>query len=408
MIKNSELISSGCVCEVYLSFDKDTGLKKIIKVYPEKNREFYETEKMVLLKYKTINFPALIDSYINDEGCIIETEYIDGKTLYNYIIENGRMKRKQAAGVMMKLTEALYKFYRISEERFIIGDLSANNIILRKDGEISIIDLNSVSERKHELKGTTIAYFDRGMLKKPDSNINCDIYSLGILYLFMLTGDTGHEGIAAVDARDAGIIRSCVIKKDIEDLEELKRLFDQKEGEKKIRSFFKRNIAVVGCTEFALELAYTIYNSGFCVSLTGDGIHSGSSGFFIKNCGDFELDRSGNEDVMISLYEDLNEAGMNNPHRIFIAIPANTYSIEEILDKDIKDKSEVSFVFFKYDKKYMLSKEYIKRLLPNQSIFFIGNTKKRIMSYETGYVKYIRDIKASKEYKVIIKSITGV
>lgn len=96
------------------------------------------------LKY----FPAIIDSGSpDDKFYYIIMEFIDGVTLYDYIMESynktGTPLRNEVYTILLNLTKSLEVMYSTG---IIHGDLSVENVMIEKDHTVKLIDFEKSSK----------------------------------------------------------------------------------------------------------------------------------------------------------------------------------------------------------------------------------------------------------------------
>lgn len=126
-------------------------------------------------------------------------EYIEGKTLRQWMNENPSPEIQQAIELAQKIITGLRVFHRLE---MIHRDLKPENIMLTKDGDVKIIDFGSVKiagiheistpVERLELLGTK-NYTAPEYLLSMDGNNQSDIFSLGIIIYEMLTGHLPYE-----------------------------------------------------------------------------------------------------------------------------------------------------------------------------------------------------------------------
>lgn len=96
------------------------------------------------LDYKKY-FPAIIDSgSLNDKFYYIIMEFIEGVTLYDYLVEKNVMRSKtEVYTILRNLTKALEAMYSTG---IIHGDLSVENVMIEKDHSVKLIDFEKSSK----------------------------------------------------------------------------------------------------------------------------------------------------------------------------------------------------------------------------------------------------------------------
>ncbi|MBO5372304.1 MAG: serine/threonine protein kinase [Lachnospiraceae bacterium] len=131
------------------------------------------------------------------EDCSVAiTEYVNGLTLQEYIHIHGLLDIKTALDVCVQLCEGLEEFHK---QGFIHKDITPNNIIVCKSKEdsdsihIKIIDFGIARKFSYgknsdtEVLGT-LGFVAPEVRSATQSNARADIYSIGCILNYMLTG----------------------------------------------------------------------------------------------------------------------------------------------------------------------------------------------------------------------------
>lgn len=155
-------------------------------------------------------FPKMKEILFENDCCIIIEEYIPGQTLGEYIAEHGAMNKDIAVNYMLKILRAVDMLHR---NGIIHRDLTENNIMLENNGNIKIIDFN-ISHRDDRTRTKDTVIMGTEGYAAPEqfgffrSDVRTDIYSLGVLFNFMLTGTTD-TAIPKGDKKISDIIKKC-------------------------------------------------------------------------------------------------------------------------------------------------------------------------------------------------------
>jgi len=162
------------------------------------------------LDYKTL--PKQVAAFENDKTLITVREYIDGVPLNRYAQEN-ELSEKEVIGICVELCDTLaYLHHR--EAPIIHRDIKPSNIIVRPNGNIALIDFDiaRVYRSGHD---TDTVFFGTRAYAPPEqygfsqTDARTDIYSLGILLRWLLTGSTKENKNIRVYRPLAKIIRKC-------------------------------------------------------------------------------------------------------------------------------------------------------------------------------------------------------
>ncbi len=200
------------------------GYKVISEFHSSSTSQLYlvedsESGQQMLMKTPSVNFdddPAYIDRFHMEEWAgkriyhpnIMVTyeqkrkrsyeyfliEYIEGQTLANWIENNPEPDIKVVTDIINQIIQGLRGMHRLE---MLHRDLKPDNILLKEDGTVKIIDLGAVKVagiqeittpvERTELLGTknyTAPEYLMGMAGSPKS----DLFSLGVIAYEMLTG----------------------------------------------------------------------------------------------------------------------------------------------------------------------------------------------------------------------------
>lgn len=182
-------------------------MKEVFKI----NTMRKEADKSVLpfLKYLSENpnknFPKIIEV---GDGYYIE-ERINGKNLEE-IVENGIIDDATAKDYMLQLCDGVELLHKCG---IIHRDIKPSNIIISTFGVVKIIDFdiartlkNEPIEKDTQILGT-VGYAPPEQYGFTQTDERSDIYSMGVLYNYMLTGCIPQEKQATGNVRDI-ILRS--------------------------------------------------------------------------------------------------------------------------------------------------------------------------------------------------------
>ena len=184
---------------VYLAERESTHLQVVLKVLrqmPEFGDSIGAFDRF-LQEYETIaemdhpNIVRIYDLGVGDDHAHIAMEYLDGGDL-RYRIEEG-IRERQAVDYLLQIASALSA---VHEQGVLHRDLKPGNIMLRRDGSIALIDfglakrarLETAITDKGEIFGTPY-YMSPEQGHGNGVDERSDIYSLGVIFYEMLTGE---------------------------------------------------------------------------------------------------------------------------------------------------------------------------------------------------------------------------
>ncbi len=193
-----KLIGRGGMADVYLAYDvilKREVAVKIMKADMADDDLALERFKREAVAATQLSHPNIVDVYdVGDDGDkhYIVMEYIKGYTLKQLIKKRGPIPYKEAVWMMKQLAGALMEAHR---NNVIHRDVKSQNVLIKDDGTIKLSDFGialangSVQiTRKDSVLGS-VHYLAPELSKGKQATMQSDIYSLGIVFYELLTGD---------------------------------------------------------------------------------------------------------------------------------------------------------------------------------------------------------------------------
>lgn len=186
----------GCVYKGRDSAGNPVAIKMMsnqVTCYPE-YRELFQSEVNAL---RRMNHPSVVhivgEPFRDNAGNLfLPMEYVHGKTIEQYVLQHGPMTCDQATNLMKMILDAIQY---IHNHECIHRDIKPSNIMIRDDGRICIIDFGIAKDSKIGSSGKTVGRIigtDGYMSPEQANGLNIDqrtdIYSLGCVLYFMLTG----------------------------------------------------------------------------------------------------------------------------------------------------------------------------------------------------------------------------
>lgn len=187
-----ECLNSADSCDTLLVVSKDTGRKFVAKCYEKESTYYYLTEPEQLVTAENDAIPHFEVEYCNENYRCVLREYIEGCSLYDYV-KTHKLTDEEIADLAIKLAEAM-KILHNMKPPVIHRDIKPQNIIIRNDGSIALIDLGiSRVYRQKETDEDTV-FCGTHFFAPPEqygfmqTDIRSDIYSFGIVLSWLLTG----------------------------------------------------------------------------------------------------------------------------------------------------------------------------------------------------------------------------
>lgn len=202
-------VASGSFGDVYQA--EDPGLGRVValklmrnsaSVLPQQHQSVVD-EGHCLAR---IRHPNVVTVY--GAGCFegrvgLWMEYVEGPTLAERIESRGPMPIAEACDIIYALSDALQTAHRAG---ILHRDVKAQNVICRHDGSVTLVDFGTGQDRStpHSLGGVgTPVYAAPEVLQGSVATEASEVYSLGVLFYYLITGSFPFEGSTAAEIRDA-------------------------------------------------------------------------------------------------------------------------------------------------------------------------------------------------------------
>lgn len=206
-----ECLSHNHGTETYLVQQKGSQTLCIAKCY---DRKIYQSvnESVILKTLCHDRMPAFMDEYQNDAVECIVREYVEGTPLDKYITEHD-LSEAQIVALCVELCDIL-RYLHEQEPPVIHRDIKPQNIIMKDNGKPALIDFDiarvydSNAETDTQFIGTR-TYAPPEQYGFSQTDCRADIYSLGVLLCFLLTGKTDVKSAKLPNKRLSVIMRRC-------------------------------------------------------------------------------------------------------------------------------------------------------------------------------------------------------
>ncbi len=201
-------IGEGGMANVYLGYDTILDRNVAIKILRgdlSSDEKFVRRFQREALSASSLSHPNIVEMYDvgEDDGIYyIVMEYIEGQTLKQLLKRRGSLTLSEAIDIMLQLTDGMSH----AHDAYIIHrDLKPQNIMIEDDGQIKITDfgiamaLNSTQLTQTNSVMGSVHYLPPEQAAGKGSTIKSDIYSMGIIFYELLTGELPFRGDNAVE-----------------------------------------------------------------------------------------------------------------------------------------------------------------------------------------------------------------
>ncbi len=186
----------GCVYKGQDANGKIVAIKMMsnrVTCFPE-YRQLFQSEVDTL---KRMDHPSVVhivgDPYRDDKGNLyLPMEFVDGETIEQHVNSKGTFALEDAVALMSKILEALQY---VHDRQRIHRDIKPSNIMIRPNGSVCVIDFGIAKDARIGGTGQTVGrvigtdgYMSPEQAKGLHIDHRTDIYSLGCVFFYLLTG----------------------------------------------------------------------------------------------------------------------------------------------------------------------------------------------------------------------------
>ncbi|HEY9757190.1 MAG TPA: serine/threonine-protein kinase [Oculatellaceae cyanobacterium] len=149
--------------------------------------ERFHAEALLLKSIDSQNVVKLLDYFIDERGAYLVLEHIEGSNLRELISTQGALKSEKVTDLVRQMLEILDVLHR---KGVVHRDFTPENLILRPDGVLKLIDFNVAQD---ESEGTTATIVGKHAFVPPEQFrgspcAQSDLYAFGATLYFLLTG----------------------------------------------------------------------------------------------------------------------------------------------------------------------------------------------------------------------------
>jgi serine/threonine protein kinase/formylglycine-generating enzyme required for sulfatase activity len=194
-------IGRGGMGQVYLGTDPQghrVAIKEMLAQYvsdPHLRKRFHQEVNIL----SQLEHSSIVKMYASFEECgnlYLVMEYVEGETIEQYVQRRGVLSEKEAATIMSQILSALDYAH---SKGFVHRDIKPSNIMIRPDGSACLLDFGIAKDMKRTDSGSgltttfgmtigTVGYMSPEQAEGLSIDHRTDIYSLGCVLFYMLTG----------------------------------------------------------------------------------------------------------------------------------------------------------------------------------------------------------------------------
>lgn len=191
-------LGQGGMANVYLALDTVLNREVAVKVL----KADMSNDDVSLERFRReanasthISHPNIVDIYdVGDDGNkhYIVMEYVKGYTLKQLLKRRGAIPAREAVWMIKQLSGALLEAHK---NGLIHRDVKSQNVLIKDDGTVKLADFgiavlnNSLQLTSKDSVLGSVHYLAPELAKGASASMQSDIYSLGIVFYELLTGD---------------------------------------------------------------------------------------------------------------------------------------------------------------------------------------------------------------------------
>lgn len=170
-------------------------IKKILK--KSIHQDSFYSEINILKNIRHPSIPIIYDVEEDDSSYYIIEEYIEGETLFQYVTKRGVLSQEEAVRIGVQICEIMSFLHCQKPIPILFLDVHPKNILIKND-KIYLVDFGSSffadeTEKRRYLMGT-IGYAAPEQYRYDALDERTDIYGIGAVLYFMVTGTSCNEG----------------------------------------------------------------------------------------------------------------------------------------------------------------------------------------------------------------------
>ncbi|WP_060209574.1 Stk1 family PASTA domain-containing Ser/Thr kinase [Sporosarcina koreensis] len=200
-------IGEGGMSKVYLAhdiiLDRDVAIKVLNYDFANEQdlKKRFQREALSATSLTHPHIVNIFDVGEDEELHYLVMEYIEGQTLKKYIQMNGPLRVQEAVRIMRQLVSAIANAHH---NGIVHRDIKPQNILMDSEGNVKITDfgiamaLSATAHTKTNSVIGTVHYLSPEQARGGMATKKSDIYSLGIVFYELLTGELPFSAETAV------------------------------------------------------------------------------------------------------------------------------------------------------------------------------------------------------------------
>jgi len=196
-----EPIGRGGMGQVYLGWDEKgntVAIKEMLSQYvtdPSLRQRFHQ-EVNILSQLEHQSIIKMYASFEERGNLYLVMEYVEGVTIDQYVQRHGVLSEKEATRILSEILSALGYAH---SKGYVHRDIKPSNIMIRSNGSVSLLDFGIAKDMARAGTGSgltttigttigTVGYMSPEQAEGLSIDHRSDIYSLGCVLFYMLTG----------------------------------------------------------------------------------------------------------------------------------------------------------------------------------------------------------------------------
>jgi len=206
-----ELLSQNELGETFLLSEKNSGRWFVLKSFRSLAPIVSESEILQGLTHKGL--PLFEPEITYNKILYTLREYVEGISLHEYMDEHALLDEDEAIYILMQICD-IVGYIHSQKVPIIHRDIKPSNIIINPaDKTITLIDFGiarryNLSSSKDTTVFATIEFAPPEQFGFAQTDTRTDIYAIGVLLRYMLTGYTGHQTVIANKSLER-VVQKC-------------------------------------------------------------------------------------------------------------------------------------------------------------------------------------------------------